>query len=127
MGCGSVQVSAGIVRQAKNKEYGEDMKLFSKICILEACILAMLSRGDVYGYEMARSNALEISESTLYPILRRLCECGCLESYSQTHDAKLRKFYRITLHGHERLEQLKVAWEEFKDAINSFLAENMEG
>jgi DNA-binding PadR family transcriptional regulator len=52
-----------------NRERGGDMKLFSGTWISEACLLAVLSRGDAYGYEMARSNALNISESSLYPVL----------------------------------------------------------
>jgi PadR family transcriptional regulator PadR len=98
------------------------MKLFSGNWISEACILATLSHGDAYGYEMARPNALNISESALYTILRRLCDSGCLESYSMTHDARLRKFYRITPEGRNQLERLKKTWKAFRDTVDRYLA-----
>ncbi len=66
--------------------------------LLDTCVLSVLSREDSYGYKIIRdiSGCIEISESTLYPILRRLEAAGCLTDYSVPHNGRLRKFYRIT-------------------------------
>jgi PadR family transcriptional regulator PadR len=97
------------------------MDICKESWILEMYILAMLNESDNYGYELAKSNSLGISESTFYPILRRLHDDGCLESYSQTHDARLRRFYHITTEGQERFGQLKETWRKFRNAIDCFL------
>lgn len=74
-------------------------------------ILAMLEYGDSYGYEIAKLSKIKMSESTVYPILRRLEKANCLESYSQIYDSTLRKFYRVTVAGHEQLARFKERWQ----------------
>ena len=66
--------------------------------MLEACVLSVLARGDSYGYQLVKdiSGCVEVSESTLYPILRRLEAGGFLRVYSREHSGRLRKYYRIT-------------------------------
>ncbi|MBQ6808951.1 MAG: PadR family transcriptional regulator [Firmicutes bacterium] len=82
--------------------------------LLETCVLSVLSRGDSYGYQIIKdlSSCVEISESTLYPILKRLESSGCLSSYSVEHKGRLRKFYRISAHGQERIEAFLENWKE---------------
>ncbi|MDO4542923.1 MAG: PadR family transcriptional regulator [Clostridia bacterium] len=65
---------------------------------LEMCVLAALYRRESYGYKIIKdlSCCIEISESTLYPILRRLESSGSLNVYSEEHNGRLRKMYRIT-------------------------------
>lgn len=60
--------------------------------LLEVCVLAVLRREDSYGYQIIKdlSSCIEISESTLYPILRRLEAAGCLSVYSVEHSGRLR-------------------------------------
>lgn len=72
---------------------------------LDACVLAALSRGDSYGYEIIRQmpEPLEASESTLYPVLRRLAKQGLLSSYAAEHDGRQRRYYAITDAGREAL------------------------
>ena len=69
--------------------------------LLDVCVLSLLRRGDSYGYQIIKdlSGCIEISESTLYPILRRLESGGCLTVYTVEHSGRLRKFYRITPRG----------------------------
>lgn len=74
---------------------------------LEASVLALLARGDSYGYGIVREApaALELTESTLYPVLRRLAKDGCLREYKSEHNGRLRKYYSITDAGRDRLEE----------------------
>lgn len=69
--------------------------------LLEACVLSALARGDSYGYKIVKdlSVCVQVSESTLYPILRRLESAGALTVYSVEHNSRLRKFYHLTEQG----------------------------
>ena len=80
--------------------------------MLDACVLALLRRGDSYGYQIIKdlSDYIEISESTLYPILRRLESSGALTVYSVEHSGRLRKFYRITEQGVRQSEEFLSDW-----------------
>ena len=66
--------------------------------LLDVCVLAALRRADSYGYQIVKEIQpyIAISESTLYPILRRLEEAGQLTVYAIEHNGRLRKYYRIT-------------------------------
>lgn len=81
--------------------------------ILEACVLAVLVRGDSYGYQIVKelSAYIEISESTLYPILKRLENSACLCVYAVEHNGRLRKYYKITQQGRERIGEFLNDWE----------------
>lgn len=74
--------------------------------LLEYCVLAELKKKESYGYQIIKdvSACIEISESTLYPILRRLETEDCVETYNVEHNNRIRKYYRITDCGRERLE-----------------------
>lgn len=82
--------------------------------LLEVCVLAALSRGDSYGYQIIKDIEpyISISESTLYPILRRLEEANHLTVYSVAHNGRLRKYYKITDSGRERLKEFSSEWIE---------------
>ena len=73
--------------------------------ILELCVLAALREGESYGYQIIKdiSKYIEISESTLYPILRRLETSGQVDCYQTPYNNRLRKYYRLTEAGHEAL------------------------
>ena len=75
--------------------------------LLEYCVLASLTKCDSYGYQMVKdiSEYIEISESTLYPILRRLENAGYLVTYSAEYNMRLRKYYKITEAGNEHLKE----------------------
>lgn len=82
--------------------------------LLEVCVLAVISREDSYGYQIIRKlqPCVEISESTLYPILRRLEAGEFLSVYSLEHNGRLRKYYRITPKGSLRLVEFENDWQE---------------
>lgn len=90
--------------------------------LLDVCVLALLKRGDSYGYELisALSDVIEVSESTLYPILKRLESVGQLVTYSREHNGRLRRYYRITSEGKKRLKEFDEEWKEM-ERINTFV------
>lgn len=82
--------------------------------ILDACVLAVLERGESYGYQLVKdiSQFIEITESTLYPILRRLEVAEMVSTHSMEHNGRLRKYYNITEKGSERITELMDDWKE---------------
>lgn len=82
--------------------------------LLETCVLASLRGGDSYGYRIVRdvSQYIAVTESTLYPILRRLEAAGCLTVYSEEHNSRLRRYYAITDTGRAKIDEFLAEWEE---------------
>lgn len=82
--------------------------------LLEICVLSAIKYNDSYGYKIIKdmSPYLKISESTLYPILKRLEEAGCLTVRSEEYNGRLRKYYSITPAGKKRLEDFTSEWKE---------------
>lgn len=91
--------------------------------LLEACVLAVLSKGDTYGYVLTQSmkQVLDISESTLYPVLRRLQKGEYLQTYDQPWQGRNRRYYHVTDRGKEKCEQYKKEWGIYKQQIDSLL------
>lgn len=90
--------------------------------LLDICVLAAIKNKDSYGYAIVREigEFVSISESTLYPILRRLEAADCLTVYSVEHNGRLRKYYRITDAGRARLSAFAEEWQEIM-AIYKFV------
>lgn len=88
--------------------------------ILEVCVLKALSDGESYGYQIIKdiSPFVAMSESTLYPILKRLEAAGALTVWSREHNGRLRKYYRITDTGRERIRAFLAEWEDVTRAYN---------
>lgn len=82
--------------------------------LLEICVLASIKNEDSYGYQIIKDMRpyVEISESTLYPILRRLETAQYLTVRTAEHNGRLRKYYHITEQGMERIEDFKEEWKE---------------
>lgn len=82
--------------------------------LLEVCVLAAIRQVDSYGYQIIRDMKpyVEVSESTLYPILRRLESANMLNVYTAEHGGRLRKYYHITEQGTKRMEEFKEEWNE---------------
>jgi len=82
--------------------------------LLDVCVLAAIKDGDSYGYQIIKDMKpyVEISESTLYPILRRLEAGELLTVRTAEHNGRLRKYYHITPLGIERIESFKEEWKE---------------
>lgn len=82
--------------------------------LLDVCVLTAIKNEDSYGYQIIKDVRpyVDISESTLYPILRRLETAELLTVRSAEHNGRLRKYYRITDAGLERIEAFKTEWAE---------------
>lgn len=82
--------------------------------IIDVCVLAAIKDGDSYGYKIIKDMKpyLELSESTLYTILKRLELSGMLTVYTSEHGGRLRKYYHITVTGLKRIEEFKNEWRE---------------
>ena len=82
--------------------------------LLEICVLAAIQDGDSYGYQIIKDMKpyVEISESTLDPILRRMEAADLLTVRSAEHNGRLRKYYHITPLGLRRIEAFKEEWQE---------------
>ncbi|MCR4815014.1 MAG: PadR family transcriptional regulator [Lachnospiraceae bacterium] len=82
--------------------------------LLDVCVLAAIKCEDSYGYQIVKdlSPYVEISESTLYPILRRLENSLMLTVRTAEHNGRLRKYYHITEAGLERLKTFSEEWKE---------------
>jgi len=96
--------------------------------ILEICVLVLLEKKDCYGYELVQkiSNKIEISEGSMYPLLRRLTKEGYFTTYFQeSSGGPARKYYRLTEQGREYLHEQMREWKEFSDAVNELIEEGI--
>lgn len=77
--------------------------------LLELCVLAALQKSDSYGYQLIKdiSEYIEISESTLYPILKRLESAGKLTSRNEAYNNRIRRIFHITETGIETLQMFE--------------------
>ena len=90
------------------------MDIQMKRGLLDVCVLAAIKDRDSYGYQIIKDIKpyVEVSESTLYPILRRLEGAQLLTVRTAEHNGRLRKYYHITPAGLERIEAFRKEWEE---------------
>lgn len=91
--------------------------------LLDACVLAVLEKEDAYGYKLTQEvrEAIEVSESTLYPVLRRLQKDGALTTYDEPFQGRNRRYYKITQVGHEQLARYREEWKRYKLKVDSVL------
>lgn len=84
--------------------------------LLDVCVLAAIKNEDSYGYQIIKDMKpyLDLSESTLYTILKRLEASGMLTVRSAEHGGRLRKYYHITDEGLRRIEDFKRDWKEIE-------------
>lgn len=95
--------------------------------VIEMCVLALVSRRDYYGYELVEkiSKKIEISEGTIYPILRRLTQENYFETYLQeSSEGPPRKYYRMTSQGRSETHKLLKTWKKFTESVDSILSED---
>lgn len=92
--------------------------------LIEMCVLAILTKEPSYGYKIVSdmSKIMELSESTLYPILRRLESSKYLSTFSVDYNGRLRKYYKITSEGLQRIEDFKNEWYEM-EKVYEFIIE----
>lgn len=94
--------------------------------LLDAIVLAVVSRTKegTYGYKITQDvrRAINISESTLYPVLRRLQKDGCLEAYDMEFRGRNRRYYKITEKGAAQLNLYQSEWKTYSQRITSVLS-----
>lgn len=90
--------------------------------LLDAIVLAVVSQTEegTYGYKITQDvrGALEVSESTLYPVLRRLQKDECLEVYDRQFDGRNRRYYKVTDKGRVQLDLYRTEWRNYSSKIN---------
>ena len=88
--------------------------------LIEICVLAMLRKGDSYGYQLIKdvSSLISVSESTLYPVLRRLEAADCLTVYTVEQNSRLRKYYAVTEKGVNRIHEFLSEWAELSKILD---------
>ena len=96
--------------------------------LLDAIVLAVVSKEEegTYGYKITQDvrRAIDVSESTLYPVLRRLQKDGCLLVYDRECGGRNRRYYRITEAGDVKLSEYRREWEDYSTRISGLFAEN---
>lgn len=89
--------------------------------LLDAIVLAVVSKEKegTYGYKITQDvrQVLQISESTLYPVLRRLQKDDCLEVYDMEYGGRNRRYYKLTDKGAAQLNLYKVEWKNYTSKI----------
>ena len=96
--------------------------------LLDICVLAAIKDDESYGYRIIKDVRpyVDISESTLYPILRRLETAELLTVRSAEHNGRLRKYYRITKAGLDRIQAFKAEWAEIMSIYQFVTKEETE-
>ena len=96
--------------------------------LLDVCVLSAIQSEDSYGYKIIKdmSPYLTLSESTLYTILKRLESANMLTVRTAEHNGRLRKYYRITQQGKQRIRDFKEDWKEIL-AIYRFVTKEEHG
>ena len=98
--------------------------------LLDAIVLAVVSKeveGN-YGYKITQDvrQVIELSESTLYPVLRRLQKDDCMEVYDRECGGRNRRYYKITPKGLGQLEMYEKEWKKYSEKITGILERRME-
>ena len=92
--------------------------------VLELCVLALLSRGDAYAYDIASrlAKGIGMGEGTIYPLMRRMQADGLVDTYLvESASGPPRKYYRLTTRGVASFESQKSEWSAFSTAVNDIL------
>ncbi len=91
--------------------------------LLDALVLSVVSKEDTYGYKITQEirEAMEMSESTLYPVLRRLQKDECLETYDLEFMGRNRRYYKVTPKGNSQLNLYREEWILYKKKIDKVI------
>ena len=102
--------------------WGHPMAINTTAGLLDAIVLAVVGREETgtYGYKITQEvrAVLDLSESTLYPVLRRLQKDGCLTVHDEAFNGRNRRYYQITPAGRARLAEFTAEWEAYTTKIN---------
>lgn len=98
------------------------MAINTGAALLDAIVLAVVAREEqgTYGYKITQQvrQVLDLSESTLYPVLRRLQKDGCLTVRDEAFNGRNRRYYEVTAAGRERLQAFRAEWDAYTSQIN---------
>ena len=99
--------------------------------VLELCIVSLLSRGEMYGYDLvkrlARIRELVVTEGTIYPLLSRLKSAGLLETrLEESPSGPARKYYALTEDGRRAMGLMQAYWSELVGGVNALLEDDEE-
>ncbi|MBR2152642.1 MAG: PadR family transcriptional regulator [Clostridia bacterium] len=96
--------------------------------LLDVCVLAAIKNEDSYGYKIIKDVKpyVELSESTLYTILKRLERANMLSVHTAEHEGRLRKYYHITSAGLNRIEEFKNEWKEMLSIYKFITKEDIQ-
>lgn len=91
--------------------------------LLDAMVLSIVRKKETYGYKITQElcETVQVSESTLYPVLRRLQKGGCLETYDRAFQGRNRRYYKITEQGSKALDVYRAEWREYIAGISRIL------
>ena len=91
--------------------------------LLDGAVLAFLKQDDLYGYALTQNvqKIFDISESTIYPVLRRLKKDNCLTTYDEPYQGRNRRYYHITDDGITLLKTIQDEWLDFSARVNQVL------
>ena len=91
--------------------------------LLDAFVLAIVSKGDAYGYQISQEikTVVNLKESTLYPVLKRMQEAGYLEVYDRPFQGRTRRYYRITDSGQDKKRYYVKEWIDFRMDVERIL------
>lgn len=104
----------------------ESLQIQLKKGVLEMCVLALLSKGDNYAYDIASrmAQAVGMGEGTIYPLMRRMQNDGLVSTYLRESDSgPPRKYYSITKAGANALKTQVQDWIAFETAVRKILGE----
>ena len=114
-----------LIRQ--NRKGAGNMVFNTGAALLDAIVLAVVSKEEegTYGYKITQDVrvAIEVSESTLYPVLRRLQKDGCLMVYDRECGGRNRRYYRITDEGRKKLDDYRREWDDYSSKISELFSE----
>lgn len=88
---------------------------------LDYVVLLIINQGDEYGYSLTQKiiDLFDVSESSIYPVLRRLKKDNYLDTYDEPYQGRNRRYYTITTHGMKKLQSFNQEWTQFKQAIDT--------
>ena len=91
--------------------------------LLDAVVLSVVSLEGTYGYKITQDvrQLMDVSESTLYPVLRRLQKDGFLETYDMEFQGRNRRYYKITSNGMILLDKYRSEWLSYKSNVDKIL------
>jgi len=104
----------------------ETIQVQLKKGVLELCVLALLSRGDGYAYDIASrlAKAVDMGEGTIYPLMRRMQADGLVDTYlRESPSGPSRKYYRLTTQGRSSFAAQRTEWAAFVAAVDAILGE----